>query len=119
MPSEILKDSIRAEIDDSVGDPVSLTSLTSDTAALLLLGLTELIVALHSNGTPEIKSAIESTLNGKLLPLSQDFISKVNDGSVVLPILVKGVEQTITEIEIASTKVSQILVDNYYDPTNV
>lgn len=96
---------VRANIAAKAGDVSSLLGTTSDAAALAVFGLASLVEKLsEATSLADVRAAAEP-----FAALSADFLAKVQEGSVKLPFMAKGVDATIADIEARATAVTDAL----------
>lgn len=96
---------VRKAIAEKAGDEASLLGTTSDAAALAIYGLASLVAKLATaNSLAEVREAAEP-----FAQLSAGFLAKVESGEVVLPFMLKGLDNTVAEIETRATAVSGAL----------
>ena len=106
----------RKKIEQAAGDPLSLIGTTADAAAIATLGIAAMTVALSNSGNyTEFKTAFLATLgqfspNGDMVQISEDFLAKIGTGEVIIPAMVKGLGDVISDIETRSTAVAQALI---------
>lgn len=95
----------RAEITRVAGDQGSLLGTTSDAASLAVYGLAALVAKLATAASlDEVREAAEP-----FAQLSASFLAKVESGEVVLPFMIKGLEDTVADIETRANAVSGAL----------
>lgn len=96
---------IRGAVALTAGDVQSLLGTTSDAAALAIYGLASLVAKLsQANTLAEVRDAA-----APFAELSASFLAKVESGEVVLPFMLKGIDQVVTDIETRATAVSEAL----------
>ena len=100
---------IRGAIRRDVGDVESLLGTTADGAALALYGVAVIIQILAAHGSADAKDAVATAADGQLQPLAENFLAGLEDGSIVLPALVKGLPAVVEEIGGRSTGVASVL----------
>ena len=106
---------IRKEIQERVGDGLSLLGTAADASALSLLGLAAMSEAIEaSSDWDEFKAGFQANLNslakeGGLVQLLAGFSARLQDGQTCLPLHTKGIENTMAEIEPRSTAIAAAL----------
>lgn len=105
------KQKVRKLIEAKSGDLQSQLGTTSDAAALALYGVATLIGILNEHGSASVKTAIGEAADGQLVVLSDRFITNIENGTLVLPALAKGIDKVASEIETRSTGVAQVLAN--------
>ncbi len=107
--AEETRKTIRHGIENDVADMSSLLGTTSDGAALCLAKLAELAASLSTATTlAEVRAAAQP-----LATLTADFLSKVQDGTIQLPHMVKGGDAAaLTEIGDRLTGVAAVITQN-------
>ena len=104
---ETLKHEMREVIKEKVGDTETLLGTTSDGTQLALYMLAELLEAINTATTlDDLKTAIHPRL-----PLAQQYLAGVADGTVVPTFIVKGVDAVVADVKERSTEVSNVLKD--------
>lgn len=104
------RDEIRARVADRVGDTESLLSATADGTQVLLYGVSSLMAGLsQAQSLEDVRAAA-----APFAAMSADFLQNIDSGEVVLPFLIKGVENVIRDIETLSTSVSEVIVEVTY-----
>ncbi len=96
---------MRANIGAKAGDDASLLGTTSDAAALAIYGLASLVAKLSTaQSLADVREAAEP-----FAQLSAGFLTKVENGEVLLPFMLKGLDTVVADIETRATAVSQAL----------
>lgn len=104
--AEETKHLVRAQIEASAGDAMSLLGTASDGAQLLLYHLASLVKGLSTaNSLSEVRDTTDA-----FMPLADAFLGKVEAGEVKLPFQLKGEAAVMTEIETRATAVSDALI---------
>lgn len=99
------RDQVRSVIAENVGDTASLLGTTADGAQLAIYGLAAICAKLSTaKSLAEMREAAEP-----FAQLSAGFLAKVESGEVVLPFMLKGLDNTVAEIETRATAVSDAL----------
>ncbi|MFT6668635.1 MAG: hypothetical protein ACJAVZ_000081 [Afipia broomeae] len=106
VPSaSVVKHKVREKIAEKAGDTASLLGTTADGAQLAIYGLAAICAKLATaNSLAEVREAAEP-----FAQLSAGFLAKVESGEVVLPFMLKGLENTVADIETRATAVSDAL----------
>lgn len=103
--ANVARQKVRAAIASKAGDQASLLGTTADGAQLAIYGLAALVAKLSTaNSLVEVREAAEP-----FAQLSAGFLAKVESGEVVLPFMLKGLNNTVAEIETRATAVSGAL----------
>ena len=101
---------VRREIAKKAGDEASLLGTTADGAQLAIYGLAALVAKLSTaQSLAEVREAA-----APFAALSAGFLAKINtenptEGEVVLPFMLKGLDQVVADIENRATAVSDAL----------
>jgi len=105
IAAEAQRTAIRARIRSTAGDNASLLGTTSDAAALLLYEMAKMAAEINAAGTvAEIKAAAQPFAD-----LTAPFLAAVADGSVKLPVLIKGEAAALAEMQTRATAVAAAL----------
>jgi tRNA A37 methylthiotransferase MiaB len=89
-----MKNNVRDEVANTVGDPLSMIGYVSDGAMLALYGLAKVIKAIDTYDTlAEVRAELVT-----IKPVVDDFLTKIESGEQKLPALEKGVDVVIPEV---------------------
>lgn len=115
MKEDARKSQLRRKIEREAGDPLSIAGTASDAASLAVLASCALVVAAANSATfEEFKGAflseIESVSNdADMVSICSNFLDKVKQGEVVLPVTVKGIAEVVSDIEARNTAIARVL----------
>lgn len=99
---------IRARIEATAGDTLSLLGTASDGAALTLVGLARLAKGLSEATTmAEVNAAAQPFAS-----LTASFLAAIEDGSLVLPAILKTEEAVLAEVATRAAAVTAALTAN-------
>ncbi|MDJ0827755.1 MAG: hypothetical protein QNJ16_19890 [Rhodobacter sp.] len=99
------KRQVRSSIRRTAGDDASLLGTTADCTALLLYEMAKMAATIAGAGTvAEIKAAAQPFAD-----LTAPFLAAVEDGSVKLPVLIKGEATALAEIQTRATAVADAI----------
>lgn len=105
LEAEEKRSVIRQQISKTAGDNATLLGTTSDATQLLFYGFTSLIAKLNTaNSLAEVRAAA-----APFADLSAGFLTKVEDGEVKLPFMIKGLDSVVSDIEQLATAVAVVL----------
>ena len=104
------RDAVRAKVAERAGDVETLLGTTADGTQLLLFSVASLIAGIaKAESLADVKAAA-----AQFTPMSASFLGRVNTGEVVLPFMVKGLDNVIGDIESLSTTVSEAMIEVAY-----
>jgi hypothetical protein len=96
---------IRQQISKAAGDNATLLGTTIDATQLLFYAFTSLIAKLNTaTSLAQVREAA-----APFADISTGFLSKVEDGEVKLPFMIKGLESVVSDIEQLATAVAEVL----------
>jgi hypothetical protein len=104
--AEAEREKTRQQLRQQVGNSDVINGTTNDIASLLLFFLARLTVLLaNSNDYESFKTALRAS---DLFPVTQQFLTEIQAGTVKLPPITKGQTEVIAEIKDRLTKISQV-----------
>lgn len=103
---EAEKMNVRRSISATAGSESEVLGTVSDATGLLMYFMARLVLVINnSNDFSQLKNTLSSS---ELLPIAQEFITKLESGEIKLPPLIKGQQEVVNEIQQRFTKIANV-----------